>query len=151
MVKEICKAKSLDVLLQTWRDLTLIPPEFITLQLNTEGGEDGLYLPQAFIAMFSSALSKGSVISAVFQRHPMEKKNSLLGEIGDIATSLSSENLRSNSVESVTDILKNLDDAFSRIIIIIYFLSKLVKERGDGRRSHLGHVARVDEGFTTSS
>ena len=34
----------------------------------------------------------------------MEKKNSLLGEIGDIAASLSNENLRSSSVESVTDI-----------------------------------------------
>ena len=66
MVKEICKAKSFDVLLQTWRDLPLILPEFITLQLNTEGGEDGLYLPQVFKTIFSSALGGGSVISAVF-------------------------------------------------------------------------------------
>jgi hypothetical protein len=93
MIKEVSKAKSFDVLLQTRRDLSLIPPEFITLQLNAEGGENGLYLPQAFIAVFSSTLGRGgSVISAVFQRYAMEKKNSLLGEIGDIATSLSSEN-----------------------------------------------------------
>jgi hypothetical protein len=94
MVKEICKAKSLDVLLQTWRDLSMIPPEFITLQLNTEGGKDALHFPQAFMAKFSSALGRRSVVSAVFQRYAMEKKDSLLGEIGDIAASLSSENLR---------------------------------------------------------
>jgi hypothetical protein len=103
MVKEMCKAKSLNVLLQTWRDLSLIPPEFITLQLNTESGEDGLYFPQAFTAMFSSALGGGSIVSAVFQRYTMEKKNSLLGEIGDIAASLLRENLRSSSAESATD------------------------------------------------
>jgi hypothetical protein len=135
MIKEICKAKSLDVLLQSWRDLSLISPEFITLQLNTEGGEDGLYLPQAFMAMFSSALGRCSAISVVFQRYAMEKKNSLFGEIGDIAASLS-ENLKSSSVESAMDIIiKDLDKAFSCIIIIIYILSKLVKECGS-RRSH---------------
>ena len=137
MIKEVCKAKSLDVLLQSWRDLSLISPEFITLQLNTEGGEDGLYLPQAFITIFSSALGRcSSVISAVLQRYAMEKKNSLLGEIGDIAASLS-ENLKSSSVEGATGIIikKDLDKAFSRIIIIIYILSKLVKECSS-RRSH---------------
>jgi hypothetical protein len=105
MIKEICKAKSLDVLLQSWRDLSLISPEFITLQLNTEGGEDGLYLPQAFIAIFSSAPGRCSVINAVFERYAMDKKNSLLGEIGDIAASLS-KNLKSSSVESATNIEK---------------------------------------------
>jgi hypothetical protein len=92
MVKEISKAKGLDVLLQSWRDLSVISPEFITLELSTKGSEDSLYLLQFFIAMFSSALGWVSVVSAGFQSHAMEEKDSLFGKVGDIATSLLSEN-----------------------------------------------------------
>ena len=83
----------------------MIPPEPIALELNPEGSENGLYFPQFFKAMFSSAPSRGSIIGAgrIFQCHTMEKKNSLLGEVSDVATSLLNENLKSKLCKKCDD------------------------------------------------
>lgn len=83
------KGEGLNVFLETGRDLGLIAPEIVALELGGHSGIHILYLAEVFLSASGCAKGRrGLGVVRVLEDDTMEEEDGPLGEIGDIAGSL---------------------------------------------------------------